>query len=102
MSHEELMTAMKLAGAIASCLLGGVGVALGFLFRLAWKLGSDAKEIRDGLEIIREMKTEIAELPVIKTRLGTVEDAWRATRSDIKHLLRGSRPGFNGTGGMDE
>ena len=98
MTHEELMTAMKLAGAIASCLLGGVGVALGFLFRLAWKLGGDAKEIRDGLESLQDMKKSVDELPVIKNRLGTVEEAWRATRSDIKHLLRGSHPGWNGTG----
>lgn len=98
MTHEELMLAFKVAAGLASAVLGGVGIALGFLFRLAWKLGGDAKEIRDGLDTLRDIKKAVDDIPLLKQRMGTVEEAWRTTRSDIKHLLRGSHPGFNGTG----
>lgn len=98
MGHDEIIDILKLAGGIASAVLVAVATAVGFLMRTAFKLGHDAKEIREGLDAIRDIKVAVAELPVLKNRLGTVEEAWRSTRSDIKHLLRGSNPFLNGAG----
>lgn len=68
----------------------GLGTAIALLFRLAFKLGGDAHEIKEGLRDLTEIKVAVQELPVIKVRLGTVEAAWGTLRSDIKHLLRHS------------
>lgn len=98
MDHTEIIDALKLAAGIASAVVGAVFVAIGFLFRVAYRLGGDAKEIKSGLERLKKLEERIEDVPLLKQRIGTVEEAWRTVRSDIKHLLRGSHPGFNGTG----
>jgi hypothetical protein len=84
-----------LGAALVAC-LGLVLTAVGFLLRTAHKIGRDAQKVSMALDSLVEIKAAVAKIPILETRLGTVEDAWRATRSDIKHLLRGSHPDMNG------
>lgn len=83
---------LKAAGGVLVAFAGVLVTAVGFLIRTAFKMGKDAQKVALALDGLTEMKVQVAQIPVIVTRLGTVEKAWETTRSDIKHLLRGSHP----------
>jgi hypothetical protein len=88
---------IKVLGGALVASLGIVATAIGFLIRTAYKLGQDASKVATSLESLTEIKAAVKHIPLIETRLGTVEEAWRSTRSDIKHLLRRpSQPDFDG------
>lgn len=72
--------------------LGAILTAVGVMLRVAHKLGKDAQKVSTALESLVKIETEVKKIALIEIRLGTVEEAWTNTRSDIKHLLRGSRP----------
>lgn len=99
MEHAELIELAKWGLALFGGVVAFVAAAIAALFRIAFKLGSDAKEIKAAVADLGEIKKAVLEIPVLKQRVTTLEDAWNHTRSDIKDLLgvrRGSRPEFDG------
>jgi hypothetical protein len=87
---------VKALGAALVACLSLTLTAIGFLIRAAYKLGQNAQSIGKSLEELTSIKTAVLRIPIIETRLGIVEEAWKTARSDIKHLLRGSHPDMNG------
>lgn len=90
---------IKILGGVLCTALGLVITAIGFLIRIAYKLGQNATKVATALDALTDIKTAVAKIPLIETRLGTVEEAWAHARSDIKDLLRekrGSHPSFDG------
>ena len=87
-SAEELKIARDVLVGVAGVLVAAVG----FLIRIAYKMGKDAEKVAIAIATITEIKTSVELIPVLVSRIGTVEEAWHTTRSDIRHLLRGSRP----------
>ena len=83
---------LKVVGGVCVGALSLMLAAVGFLIRTAYKIGQDAQKVGTSLETLTIIKVQTDKIPIIETRLGTVEEAWKNTRSDIKHLLRGSRP----------
>lgn len=83
---------LRAAGHILIGFAGVLATAIGFLIRTAYKMGKDAQKVSKSLEDLTSMKLATDKIPLIENRLETAEEAWRNTRSDIKHLLRGSRP----------
>ncbi len=77
---------------------GGITILIGLfaaILRVAYKLGGDAKEIRDGLQRITRMEEQFNQVPILTLRIGQVEKALQDYRSDIRELLRerrGSQP----------
>ncbi len=99
MKPELTIENVKLLAGAVFTVLGAVVVAIGFLIRVSYKLGQNATTIAKALESLTEIKLSVAKIPVLETRLGNAEEAWRSTRSDIKHLLRRpSNHDFNGSG----
>lgn len=99
MEHTELVELAKWGLGLFGGVIAFVSAAIALLFRIAFKLGSDATAIKEALVDIGEIKKAVEKLPIIEQRVGTLEDAWKHTRSDIKDLLgvrRGSRPEFDG------
>lgn len=83
----------------AQWLFGGgltIVIALfGAILRSTYKLGGDAKEIKDGLLRITKMEEQFNQVPILTLRIGQVEKALQDYRSDIRELLRerrGSQP----------
>lgn len=74
--------------------------AVVFLLRVSFKLGQTANEIQTVAKDMTTIKTSVEEIPIIRTRLGTVEEAWESLRSDFKELRRRvdgrSHPDYNG------
>jgi hypothetical protein len=97
MDNAEIISLLKWGLGLFGTVVAFVCAAVGFLFRVAYRLGHDAEEIKIALRDLTEIKVEIRKIPVIETRLGTAEAAWNATRSDIRYLLRQSGS-FNGHG----
>ncbi len=73
-------------------LLGGglaiICTALGVLIRVAYKIGADSKEISLGLSEIREMKSDLKQVPILAVRIGGLEHTYQRLRSDFKELSR--------------
>ena len=83
-----------LGGILLGC-IGAIVTGIGFMVRAAYKVGANAEKFNAGLTKLTTIETAVAEIPVIKRDIGTLQDAWRAARSDITDLLRerrGSRP----------
>lgn len=77
---------------------GGLVLVTGLfaaILRATYKLGADAKEIKDGLVRITKLEEHFNQVPILMLRIGQVEKALQDYRSDIRELLRerrGSRP----------
>lgn len=60
-------------------LFGGVvtlvAAAIAALFRISFKLGSDAREIKEALKDLGEMKADVKKIPAIETKLDTLAEA---------------------------
>ncbi len=83
---------LKTAGGVLVAFAGVLVTAIGFMLRTAFTMGKDASKVAAALDSLNDIKAEVAKIPIILTRLGTLENAHERSRSDIKHLLRGSRP----------
>lgn len=84
------------AGALAVVIVGAVL----FLLRVSFKLGGVAKTVEEVGEKMASIKANADQVPVLTTRLGTVEEAWRRMNSDVREIRRAvmgrSRPDFDG------
>lgn len=84
------------AGALTVVIVGAVL----FLLRVSFKLGHTARDIEKVAEEIKSVKANADQVPVLVTRMGTVEEAWRRTNSDMREIRRAvwgrSQPDFNG------
>lgn len=92
---------LRTAGHVLIGFAGILVTAIGFLIRTAYKMGQDAQKVATSLESLTTIKLATDKIPVIEKRLEISEEAWRQSRSDIKHLLRGSRPDYSPPNGED-
>ncbi len=81
---EDLRTAGGLLAGFAGVLIA----AIGFLIRTAFKMGKDASKVATALDGLVEIRKAVDQIPIIVTRLTTLENAHTSIRSDIKHLIR--------------
>lgn len=94
-----LSTAKWLIGGVAAV----IGTAIGFLMHLAYRFGGHVKELKNVAENMMGIKANADEVPPLKVRIGNVERYIEHVESkvsrhdsDIKSILRGSNPNFNG------
>jgi len=78
--------------------LTGAGLIIGWLVALAFKMGGHVAQLKDVAKDMTEIKTNADKVPVLETRIATIENVVGRHNSDIKGLLRGSNPAFNGEG----
>jgi hypothetical protein len=93
-----------LGGALVAA-LSIVVAAIGMLLRVAMKVGANAEKFATGLTMLTDLKKAVDKIPIIEKEIGTLQDAWKNTRSDIKELRRerrGSQPAWDGEGSAEE
>jgi hypothetical protein len=98
---EDLKIARDVLIGFASVLC----VVLGFIVRTAYKMGRTAQKMADSLERISAWEKTVALVPLLDTRIGTLEGAVSRSISDIKELLRerrNSSPGIESNGNAEE
>jgi len=79
-----------MVGAIIT-IFGGMFAVLGIILRLAHNLGKDSEKIATGLQKLDKFESIIGDIPIIKVRVGQLEELVGRNRSDIKDLLKEKR-----------
>jgi hypothetical protein len=65
-----------------------IGGLLALLLKISFKLGHDAREIRDGLTRITKLEEHMSQIPILTVRINQLERAHESTREDIRDLIR--------------
>lgn len=66
----------------------GIAATVAFLLKIAYSMGGHVAELKAVAKDMTGIKTHADKVPVLETRVGTLESVFQRQRSDIEELRR--------------